>query len=108
MQMITSGGPIRPSNATAAPAAPPNRVPNTTEKLIMLAPGRNCENENVSLNSSAVIHRRRSTMSRRDHGNAPPNATTETPANASKSSSSPGGLTGGADIAAVNSENRGV
>src|SRR6187549_3098048 len=92
--MMMSGGPISPSKATAAPGAPPKRVPNTTEKLIMLAPGRNCDSENASLNSSGVIHLRRSTIRRRDHGSAPPKATTDSPAKARNNSSSFGRVGG--------------
>src|SRR5262245_6502149 len=38
---MISGGPMSPASATAAPAAPPKREPNTTEKFTTLGPGRN-------------------------------------------------------------------
>ena len=55
---MISGGPIRPMRAIAAPAGPPKRRPNTTEKLTRLGPGKNCASAKASLNSSAVIQRR--------------------------------------------------
>ena len=54
------------------PAEPRNREPKITEKLTMLGPGSNCENENASLNCSAVSHLRSSTSTRRAHGSTPP------------------------------------
>src|SRR6185437_15475188 len=87
---ISSGGPSRPASATAAPAGPPKREPNTTEKLITLGPGKNCDSAKVSLNSSAVIQRFFSTMARRAHGSAPPKPETDTSAKARNSSVSDG------------------
>ena len=79
-----------PASATAAPAAPPKREPNTTEKLTTLGPGRNWDSANASLNSSAVIHPRWSTIMRRAHGSAPPNPEMETTTKARNSSSREG------------------
>ncbi len=81
---------MSPASATAAPAAPPKREPNTTEKFTTLGPGRNWDNANASLNSSAVIQRRWSTIMRRAHGSAPPNPETETTTKARNSSSREG------------------
>src|SRR6185437_2385721 len=90
MVTITTGGPSKPAMATAAPRGPPKRCPKTTEKFTTFGPGRNCASENASLNSSAVIQRRRSTIIRRAHGNAPPKPEIETPTNEMKSSDSDG------------------
>ena len=87
---MASGGPSRPASATAAPATPPKRDPNTTEKLITLGPGRNCERAKVSLNSSVVIQRFCSTMARRAQGNTPPKPETDMSAKARNSSESEG------------------
>ena len=60
-------------------------------KLTMFGPGRKWHSANVSLNSSAVIQRCFSTMPRRANGSTPPKPATDIPANATNSSSSPGG-----------------
>src|SRR4029450_1872938 len=96
MVTMISGGPIRPASATAAPGAPPKRDPKTTEKLTTLGPGRNWDRAKASLNSSAVIQRRCSTIIRRAHGSAPPKPEIETMTNARNSSGSVGRLMGGA------------
>src|ERR1043166_8668265 len=70
---MATGGISRPASATAAPASPCSREPNTTAKLTMLAPGRNWPIANASLNSCAVIQRLSSTIARRAHGSTPPN-----------------------------------
>src|SRR5262245_6866244 len=95
MVTMISGGPIRPASATAAPGAPPKRDPKTTEKLTTLGPGRNCDRAKASLNSSAVIHRRCSTIIRRAHGSAPPKPEIETMTNARNSSDKVGRVTDG-------------
>src|SRR5512135_1481850 len=93
---MTNGGPIRPASAMAAPAAPPKREPNTTEKFTTFGPGRNCESAKASLNSSAVIQRRCSTIIRRAQGSAPPKPEMETMTKARNSSDNEGRLIGGA------------
>src|SRR5215475_11982593 len=95
MVTIISGGPIRPASATAAPGAPPKRDPKTTEKLTTLGPGRNWDRAKASLNSSAVIHRRCSTIIRRAQGSAPPKPEIETMTNARNSSDNLGRTTAG-------------
>ena len=87
---ITSGGPISPASATAAPRAPPKRKPNTTEKFTTFGPGRNCDSAKASLNSSAVIQRFCSTIIRRAHGSAPPKPESDTMTKARNSSESEG------------------
>src|SRR5215831_10678193 len=89
MTMI-SGGPSKPASATAAPAGPPKREPNTTEKLITFGPGRNCERAKVSLNSSVVIQRFCSTRTRRAQGSTPPKPETDIATKARNSSDSEG------------------
>src|SRR5512146_2502700 len=98
MTMI-SGGPSNPPSATTAPATPPKREPNTTEKLITLGPGRNWESAKVSLNSSVVIQRFCSTRARRAQGSTPPKPDTDISAKAKNSSDNEGRKTagGGAD-----------
>src|SRR6476646_1307437 len=93
---MISGGPSSPASATAAPAAPPKRCPNTTEKLITFGPGKNCDSANTSLNSSAVIQPRLSTIMRRAQGSAPPKPDSETCTKARKSSLSEGRRAAGA------------
>src|SRR5262245_36262394 len=93
---MISGGPIRPASATAAPGAPAKREPNTTEKLTTFGPGRNCDNANASLNSSAVIQCFCSTIIRRAHGKAPPKPETDTTTKARNNSESAGLLLEGA------------
>jgi hypothetical protein len=44
----------------------------------MFGPGRNWQREKTSLNSSALIQRRSSTIMRRAKGSAPPNAVADT------------------------------
>src|SRR6185295_10136051 len=92
---MATGGISRPASATAAPAAPCSREPNTTAKLTMLAPGRNWPIANASLNSCAVIQRLSSTMVRRAHGSTPPNPCSAMVENAANSSAMEGGGTGG-------------
>src|SRR5665213_1739008 len=92
---MTTGGPSRFNGVTAAPATPLKREPNTTQKLTRFGPGRNCDSENVSLNSSAVIHLRRSTIIRRAQGSAPPKLDRDTNAKPVKSSVSDGWKAGG-------------
>src|ERR1035437_6208160 len=92
---IIRGGTSSPASATAAPAGPPKRAPNTTEKLITFGPGRNCESAKVSLNSSVVIQRFCPTIMRRAHGSTPPKAEIDTPAKARNSSASEGCKAGG-------------
>src|SRR6476469_1313195 len=87
---IATGGPSRPRSATSAPAAPPKREPNTTEKLTTFGPGRNCATEKASLNSCAVIHCFCSTSIRRAQGKTPPKPETETVAKATNNSGSVG------------------
>src|SRR5471030_304292 len=87
---MTSGGPIKPASATAAPRAPPKRAPNTTEKFTTFGPGRNCESAKVSLNSCVVIQCLRSTIMRRAQGSAPPKPDIETTAKARNNSVSVG------------------
>src|SRR5471032_3177554 len=87
---MTSGGPIKPASATAAPGAPPKRAPNTTEKFTTFGPGRNCDSAKASLNSCVVIQCLRSTIMRRAQGSAPPKPDTETTAKARNSSESDG------------------
>src|ERR1700754_262062 len=84
--MMSSGGPSRPASAAAEPAAAPQRAPNTTEKMIVFGPGRNCDSAKVSLNSCAVIQPLRSTIIRRDQGSAPPNDASDTAAKARNNS----------------------
>src|SRR6185312_4486683 len=95
--MMTSGGPSKPATATAAAATPPKREPNTTEKLIVFGPGRNCDSAKVSLNSSAVIQPRLSTIIRRAQGKAPPRPDSDTAAKARNNSASVGRAAAGAD-----------
>src|SRR4029453_15442053 len=95
MVTMISGGPIRPASATAAPGAPPKRDPNTTEKLTTLGPGRNWDRAKASLNSSAVIPPRFSTIIPRAHGSAPPNPEIETMTNARNNSDNLGRVTDG-------------
>ena len=57
---------------------------------MVLGPGRNCDSAKVSLNSSLVIQRLRSTIMRRDQGSAPPKATSDTCVKALSNSSSVG------------------
>src|SRR5512143_1926488 len=90
---MMSGGPISPASATAAPGAPPKRDPNTTEKFTTFGPGRNCDSANASLNSSAVIHRRCSTIIRRAQGSAPPNPEIDTTTKARNNANSEGRAT---------------
>ena len=73
-----------------APPTPPKREPNTTEKLTRFGPGRNCDSEKVSLNSSAVIHFCFSTIIRRAQGSAPPNPEMDDRAKPRNSSNSVG------------------
>src|SRR6185295_6095880 len=63
---------VMPARMRPSISISPNREPNTTEKLTTLGPGRNWDSANASLNSSAVIHPRWSTIMRRAHGSAPP------------------------------------
>src|SRR5262245_39083683 len=95
MVTMISGGPIKPASATAAPGAPPKRDPKTTEKLTTLGPGKNWDRAKASLNSSAVIHRRCSTIIRRAHGSAPPKPEIEIMTNARNSSARVGRTTAG-------------
>src|SRR5476651_1020237 len=97
---MTSGGPIKPASATAAPAAPPKREPNTTEKFTTFGPGRNCESAKASLNSSDVIQHFCSTILRRAQGSVPPKPDTETTAKARNSSDSDGRSVAGVGCAA--------
>src|SRR5581483_9235255 len=64
--------------------------------------GRNCDSENASLNSSAVIQRLRSTIIRRAHGSTPPKPETDIVENAIRSSMRLGGLTGASSGGAIN------
>src|SRR3954462_8377526 len=82
--MIT-GGPNSPQKAAPAPAAPRPRAPNTPDRLTMFGPGRNRQSANVSLNSSAVIHRCWSTRLRRAHTNTPPKPARDSVAKATNS-----------------------
>src|SRR3569833_2855753 len=87
---ITSGGSIRPKKAAAAPATPPKRAPNTTEKLTTFGPGRNCASANASLNSCVFIQRFCSTIMRRAQGSAAPKPDSATLTKEMNSSARPG------------------
>src|ERR1700757_3720410 len=102
--MMSNGGPSRAATAVIAPATPPKRAPNTTEKLIVFGPGRNCDSAKVSLNSCAVIQPLRSTIIRRDHGSAPPNDASDTAAKARNNSDRVGRTGAGAPGDAVESD----
>src|SRR6202521_5171543 len=69
----------------SAPRTPRMREPNTTEKFTTLAPGRNWQSENTSLNSAALIQRRFSTTMRYAHGKVPPKPDSDIARNARKS-----------------------
>src|ERR1700730_11345223 len=91
MVAITIGGPTSPAKAAIPPAMPRKREPNTTDKLTMFGPGRKWHSAKVSLNSSAVIQRCWSTMPRRAQYKTPPKPAVDILANATNSSTSPGG-----------------
>jgi len=94
MVAITIGGPISPAKAAIPPASPRNREPNTTDRLTIFGPGRKWHSAKVSLNSSAVIQRCWSTMPRRAQTRTPPKPASDILANATNSSSRPGGVGG--------------
>ena len=68
-----SGISSNPAHAASAPAAPWKRRPTMTETLTMLGPGRNCDSDNTSRNSSSESQRCCSTSMRRANGMTPPN-----------------------------------
>ena len=73
--ITTSDGPTSsPSRPASAPGTPRKRMPIATDRLITLPPGRNWQRPRRSVNSSASSHLRRSTISRRASGSAPPKA----------------------------------
>src|SRR5579859_2550400 len=98
------GGPSSPAKAAMAPATPPNRDPNTTDKLTTFGPGRKWQSAKVSLNSSAVIHLCSSTMPRRAKASTPPKPASDIFANAKNSANTPGG----ADLAGLGSSGAGT
>src|SRR5205814_9093459 len=61
-----------PTLAAIAPATPWKRRPMMIETLTMFGPGRNCESDSTSRNSSSLSQRRRSTIMRRAKGKTPP------------------------------------
>src|SRR6266536_490388 len=68
-----SGISSNPANAAAAPATPWKRRPMMTDTLTMFGPGRNCDSDSTSRNSSSESQRRCSTIMRRAKGITPPN-----------------------------------
>src|SRR6266542_3379347 len=68
-----SGISSNPANAAAAPATPWKRRPMMTDTLTMFGPGRNCDSDSTSRNSSSESQRRCSTIIRRAKGITPPN-----------------------------------
>src|SRR5947207_5308651 len=94
MVAITIGGPSSPAKAAIPPAMPRKREPNTTDKLTTFGPGRKWHSAKVSLNSSAVIQRCWSTMPRLAQTSTPPKPASDILANATNSSSRPGGFGG--------------
>src|SRR5262245_426112 len=67
------------------------REPNTTDMFTTLGPGRNCDSEKASMNSSAVIQRFSSTISRRAQGRIMPMPDTDILAKPRNSSDNEGG-----------------